>query len=499
MLLLSLRARSVLRAFACWRRHAPAVQLALAVMVGQAFVWGLDQLWLGIVVAALLAGSRWCAVRGFAWLVGGLIVGIVGAYLAVVETPPDSQLSGELTVRGTVTGSPRHPKPGEVTFELTTGAELGSQRIRCRAIDLPWRNAAYLEPGDVIWVRGTFSAVTKPLNPFSWEGWLWRRGVRAECKARFVSRPVVRNPPVLFRWREATKNRVIAALGDSHGTGLFLSMALGYHDLLSVPLEKAFTRLGLTHLLVVSGYQVSLTFGFVLVSASALVGWLRYGGRYLRSGVTVAAFAFAALYVLFIGAEMSAVRALLAAACVCAHLLSERETSFAQRWGVALLGMQILWPWCAFDIGVVLTFAALIGIGLGSEVVAHARGTACIAVTIAVWLCTSLVIVVWQGTISPMGLVLNLVLAAPWSILNCTVGLSALVILHTGIPGSEYPLRVLVWLNQTIGAWVLELGEVRYASWQTEGPVRVVVSLAVAAAIVLLVRRCTALKRVSLS
>jgi ComEC/Rec2-related protein len=421
MLVLSLRSRSVIRTLACWRRHAPAVQLALAVMVGQGVVWFVEGAWLALLLASFGLAAPWLAKRGLAWCVGGVVIGIVGAYLPLASHSPVPTLQGELTVLGTIEGTPRRPRPGEVTFELRVRGDPAPQVARCRAVDLPWRNAAHLQPGDTIWVRGVFTPITKPSNPFSWEGWLWRRGVAAECKARFVSVPVSGEPSALYRWRETLKQRVLNSMGDSQGAALFLSMALGYHDLLSVPLEHAFTRLGLTHLLVVSGYQVSLTFSFILWCAAMLMGRFRHGNRHLRSMMTILSFACAAFYVLFIGAEMSAVRALLAAACVCAHLLSERETSFAQRWGVALLGMQLLWPWCAFDIGVILTFAALLGIGLGSELEAKSKVKTFVTVTCAVWLCTSLVIVLWQGTLSPLGLLLNLLLAAPWSILNCTV------------------------------------------------------------------------------
>jgi ComEC/Rec2-related protein len=445
-------------------------------------VWFLDALWIAVGVVALGVGFFVPAVRSLSWLVGGVLLGIVSTLILTplsvknsIGSPSalDHSLDGELVVSGSIIGIPRHSRPGEITFELLTGDVGNAQTVRCRAVDLPWRNAAYLEPGDTVWVRGKFEVVTKPVNPFSWEGWLWRRGIGAECKANFVSRSIYRRTPLIHSWRELLKSRVFTTLGDSQGTALFLSMALGYHDILSVPLEKAFTRLGLTHLLVVSGYQVSLAFSFILACSGLLMARLRYGSAYLRSAMTVLAFLASALYVAFIGSEMSAVRALLAAGCICSQLLSERETSFAQRWGVALLGMQLIWPWCFFDIGVVLTFAALLGIGLGAEFASRGRIAAFLGVTSAVWLCTSLVIVIWQGTISPLGLLLNLILAAPWSILNCTVGLSALGVFLTGLPGASYPLRLISWLNQIVGEGVLYLGESRYASWQTEGVERV--------------------------
>jgi ComEC/Rec2-related protein len=235
-------------------------------------------------------------------------------------------------------------------------------------------------------------------------------------------------------------------------------------------------RLGLTHLLVVSGYQVSLMFGFVFSLLSYLIGIIRYGGLYMRGGVAIVAFIFAALYVSFIGAEMSSIRALIAAACVCLTVVTERVTSFAQRWGVALLFMQLIWPWCFFDIGVILTFAALLGIGLGSEFGVSSRLWSLVSVTFCVWVMTSLVVIVWQGTVSPVGLLLNLTLAAPWSIANCVVGLIGLLALLLGIPGAAYPLKLLSWINSYLAEMALIISESRYSGFELSSVSRVVIA-----------------------
>lgn len=497
MLISSLRANSRIRIIASFRRRAPAVPLALAVGMGQVSVWFLGaSLWIALLVGVLGCGVLLKRLRGYSWLICGVLAGLISAYLALRPDSPTHPFNGDISVFGTIDGVPRHPRPGEITFELRVSDAARGDLIRCRAIELPWRNAAHLKPGDAVWVRGEFSQLAKPINPFSWVGWLWRRGVTAECKARFVSVPAFSNTPFLYRLREGLRERVFSAIGDSAGGALLLSMALGYHDLLSVPLEKAFTRLGLTHLLVVSGYQVSLMFGFVLACSARLIGTLNYGSRHLRSLMSVGAFVFAAIYVVFIGAEMSAVRALLAASCACAHLLSERETSFAQRWGLALLGMELIWPWSVFDIGVALTFAALLGIGLGSDIAGKSKVAQTFWVTFIVWLCTSMIIVAWQGTVSPVGLILNLAIAAPWSVINCVVGLCALSLSFIPLPGALYPLKLVALINQTLSDIVLYIGESSFGGWQVEGLVRIFVLLLLAAALALVLRLTVRKKRV---
>ena len=351
------------------RAYAPALPLALLCMVGQAAVWFLGW-FLGdeesaIAVAAVGMALCWRARWGGGFLLAGLIPGIVSAYAALIapswHPPVTIQHHVGYPVIGRVAGTPRRANPGEVIFEL----DSDRGRLRCRAVDLPWRNASRLEHGDTIAIRGELEHVSRSLNPFSWKAWLWRGGISAECKARFVSRALRVDRPIMARFREWVRHRVDEEVGDTRGGALLLSMSLGYHDVLSQPVEQAFKRLGLTHLLVVSGYQVSLVFG-VVMALGRIIGCVLPPIRRLGLVVTSGAFALAGAYVLCIGAEMSAMRALIAAASLSAGLVVETGSRFAQRWGVALLIMLLVWPWCFFEIGVILTFSALMGIGFGA-------------------------------------------------------------------------------------------------------------------------------------
>lgn len=456
------------RLLAQWRRGAPAVQLALAVAFGQALAWtGHDLL---IVCCLLVCGAHLALAgrKGIGGLVAGVVLGLLTGYAALTPrswTGP----SDDFIVQARVIDSPRHPVPGEAVFVLAV-QESGSQKLfRCRAVELPWRNVAELEAGDTVWVRGELIPVARPLNPFSWQAALWRRGIAGECRVRFVSRALVREPSRLTWLRAHIRTLVQEEVGEFGGTGLFLSMGLGYHDLISAQVEQAFMKLGLTHLLVVSGYQVSLLFGFVTFLSHLCVRSIGIFGRYSRVLANTAAFTAASAYVVCIGLEMSAVRALLGAACVAAQMCSERETSFGQRWGVAFLGMQLIWPWCFFEIGVILTFAALFGIGLGARLSGAGQVASFVSVNVAVWCTTTLVLLVWKGNLSLLALPVNLMLAAPWSIVNCTVGLAGLCGLILGIPGAAYPLVVISWCNELLASLVVSLADWNHSGWKLEG------------------------------
>lgn len=461
------RVRHLRTSRAALRSYAPAVGFALSVTVGQFVVWFGGEIWSALVLA--LIGAAILLARGvrMAGSLVGVVVGIITAYphlygrMRVLE-------SQDVVVLGEIDGTPRRSKPGEVTFELRSLGHPEPFRLRCRAIDLPWRNVADLEDGDVVAVRGSVRAVSRPQDPFSWEAWLWRNGVDGECKARYVSTPFERRPSVMQQIRQALVARVRERVGDERGTALLLSMALGFQDILSPTVEGAFRGLGLTHLLVVSGYQVSLVFGLVVAVASLLGSRLSLG-RLGRVWVLASAIVLSSLYVLLIGAEMSAVRALIAAGCVCAHLLTETGARFAQRWGVALLVMQIIWPWCALEIGVLLTFSALLGIGIGMQLGAGRKLRTCVWVTVCAWLCTSCVMVLWSGSFSVVSVLLNFVLAGPWSMLNCAVGLVGLALVVAGIPGGVASVRVVSWINVALSEWLIYLHDLPYMSFNLHG------------------------------
>jgi ComEC/Rec2-related protein len=439
------------------------------VCVGEVLAWFLAPL----VVLASVGG---CGVAAFAGgikrggALAGLCVGLaIGGWELVVHPPAVSGSDVEVVVH--VEDAPRRRVPGEVVFlgrELLGGA---GRLIRCRAIDLPWRGLSDLESGDVVWVRGPVVPLIRPLNPFSWEGWLWRRGISGEMKVLFGSRPLTRSKSGLLKTRRAISDAVFRATDEGRGGALFLSMAFGVRDVLSPPVEDLFVDLGLSHLLVVSGYQVSLVFGSVL---AALLGISRaicpsLRGRVMAVGISLVC---ATLYVAAIGAEMSSVRALLAAVCLCVSLIMGRRHRFAQRLLVTLLCMHLLWPWAMFEVGVVLTFAALAGIGIGSTIGARSRWRTVVWVTACVWVLTSAVTVVWNGTFSVVALPLNAVLAAPWSVLNCTVGVAGLALLMTGIPGAELPVRWVGVVNEAIVSALFNLHGLVGASRELTVPER---------------------------
>ncbi len=438
----------LLKTIASARSAAPAGTGAFAVALGQGTAW-----WLSansclalMAVAALLIASGHSALR---WIFAGLLAGLCSCYAQLGhESPPfeAGSLGSPHLVR--LLDSGRRGQPGRVTFFARDLLRASQPLLHISAVELPWRNAASLNSGDVIWVSGDTTEIPRGPDPWSWDSFLWRRGVRAQVKARYVSMPVERlDAPMLLSARDWVRQETVRLLGERQGGWLFLSMALGYRDVLSNTLESALSDLGLSHLLVVSGYQVTMVFSVVSVPLGLLAGLLQ-ASKWARHGVPAAALMLTGCYVAFIGGEPSAVRAMVAAIFVCAESLHESARRFSQRWGIALLAVQLVWPWAALEIGVQLTFAALAGIGAGRCLGRGGAVRTFLWIQLSVWVLTGAIVVAWSGKVAWLGLLVNVALAPLWSAWNCIVGLGSFLFAALGVPGAASVLCAVAVGNE---------------------------------------------------
>lgn len=435
---------------------------AVGVASSQLLAWFLPLrllLWLAVVAGSLSLIGRRASIKRLTLQRMGLTVALAGGALGLVSSAlwelsvVHIEDGSDQTILVRVLDMPRRATPGALSF-VARVLDRGGGVVRCRAVDLAWRNSEVLRRGDVVLVRGDIKGVSKPKNPFSWEGYLYRRGVGGEVRVRYLSAPIKR-PGAFGHTIRALIQSAVVWNGDlSRGAALFLSMAFGFRDLLSARVEDAFKGLGLSHILVVSGYQVSLVFGVAsgLCSGLSRVLPVSIGLRYLGA---LSGFIVATLYVSIIGFEMSATRALIAASCVCAGLILDRAGRFGQRWWVALAVMHVVFPWAAYDIGVLLTFAALAGIGVGARIGCGRVLLTWIWVHVTVWLLTSVVVVLTGGELSVIGLFLNLFVPAPWSIFNCTVGIVGLLAVVSGAPGGDSVLQAVCRVNELVASGLL--------------------------------------------
>lgn len=262
-------------------------------------------------VAAAFRG-RTCRVALFAaaaCLAGGWF------NLRLREPSADSVLrlipAGETIVRveGVVLDTPRRaqrepdplapplPEPGWRLRVSLTGAEVGgamrpvSGRVRVRAMG---GDAAAVRAGDRVRLDGLLAPIAPPLNPGEPDRRLWaaQEGYIGDLRSATVTRleadtatwPAVRSTVLAARAALADRARMLL-LGDPRGVGLsdeerdgralLGALILGEEDAGARETRSAFARLGLAHVLSISGFHLAVLAAVALAALRAAgdLGW----------------------------------------------------------------------------------------------------------------------------------------------------------------------------------------------------------------------------------
>ena len=444
----------------------------------------------------LLTVLAMCAFSCFGWksavsvYIGMfLCLGLVQSALVLrMERPA---LSSDKSYLVQTVGEVRRPKPGGVVLTVKVIGEYTAQdgafsylpiastpTIRCKAIDLPWRNIANVAYGSQFVMKATFLPAKPIRSVISYDAMLWREGISGECKIRYATAPNQAQHSPLRASRDYILSKVSRVLGNGERAGLFLSTSLGFRDLISRQTEEAFKIIGLSHLLVFSGYQVLIFYGSLVFTLHLVVrlsyrflpgGWIRLSEQVsLKKLFAVWGVLLSAALVAIIGFEASSARAIAAAMFMMMGLVFERNASTWGGIGISLLVVSCVWPCAILDPGVQLTFAALVGIALANFQKQNALMTY-MRVVIFVWITTSPVVLAWFGNISLLSVVANLTLAPVFTFLSCNVGLCGLLIYILGVDPQAQLLQVSAFCLEMMRNVAVSLANLPSIYYQTSG------------------------------
>jgi len=419
------------------RSKCPLLPVVVGLVLGQLFAW-----W-GMLIAGLalvvLLGASWKLHR-FS-LTAPFVLGAVAGWLSMgllISGISEPYPEGEKRFVAEILRPPRHSVPGAIQFEVRVRRELEEDGIlrgktlRCRAVDLPWREVDGAQRGDVFVILARVRPLVWETNPFSYSATMLRHGVSGECRVRYAARLWHGQLDVFERARRGIKEHVTRLLGNHERAGLLLALTLGERDGLSLRTEKAFRSAGLSHLLVLSGFQVSLVYAVLFWGVRGLGRMLMLRGSWFVHLPALLSFLGTSAFVALVGVDSSSLRAALAMLLVVSAKLSERSTSL---WGSIVGSLCVLttvWPGAIFEPGVQLTYGALIGIGLGAEGSSSKLGT---FIRVSFWatLVPLALSAVWFGSLSAGGLILNPLLAPLLSTVGTLAGGGAMVLSLTGI------------------------------------------------------------------
>jgi competence protein ComEC len=369
-------------------------------------------------------------------------------------------------VRAVVTGPVRHGRfqlrvPGAVT-------RYAGRRAR-EPVLLELVGGARSPPqGAVLSALAVVKAPRGPSHGFDERTWLRRRGVHVVLQ--LDEWHVVGRRGGLGGVADALRRRLRRASARGlrgERAAVVDGVVLGDDDGLSDGLRQRFRAAGLYHLLAVSGQNVALVAGGVLV-----VAWIAGIPRLLAQ---LGALAAIVAYVLAVGAQPSVVRAGIAGGLCSVAWLTARE---ADRWQLLLVGAVALlaWnPYTLFDAGFQLSFAAVVAIFVlvprfqqVLEGYPLGKLRPAIAVSAACGLATAPILWLQFHSVQLLAVPAN-VLAAP-----AVVPLLGLALAATAIaPLSGSAAAALAWLNGWCAAYLAAVarlvGGLPFAQVQSTG------------------------------
>jgi len=196
---------------------------------------------------------------------------------------------------------------------------------------------------------------------FSYRAYLERQGIyaympkaQAHRLAGAAGSPLLRT---LFAFRTRSLQTVYRLWPDPEAS-LLAGILLGVESGIPAPVQAAFKETGTSHVIAISGFNITIVAGLLVTLFGRLLGAPR-GALLAVLGIGV--------YTLFVGADAAVVRAaLMGALTLFARLVGRRQAALNSLAFTAAL-MGLLNPFTLWDIGFQLSFAATLGLVLYAE------------------------------------------------------------------------------------------------------------------------------------
>ncbi len=404
--------------------------ILLVVLVQEAFIpFGQYQIFWAIGIGSLLLLTLRCYRAIF------LITLLATAWLTTDNFTPVFKTHSARSVLVKLESNPQVHQVRDLQLKfqvIDPGVELKlprSARIYCRSVSLIGNNADYLEAGGSYVIAGKFEQLEISAES-NFDRSLLLQGFDAKCQLDYLA-PL----PSERSWVAQVKERIIQNSSINQffddATALFLSMSLGYEQALSGSQTQLFKGLGLAHLLVVSGFQVTLIFYFIrfivlktLLLSRRLASWFN-----LESLASCLAVVVSYYYARLVGFDSACTRAVIALCLLAITKILDRNVSFLNLICSTFLIDLIINPYCYRQPGSQLTYFALLGIALG-----HQAGSGffvnLVRINFYTTISTGLISIVWFDNFYLISFFTNLIIAPIATVISCQLGFVALGLLY---------------------------------------------------------------------
>jgi len=272
----------------------------------------------------------------------------------------------EAQISGRVLAPVRWVRQGEL--RIVVQGVIASRipgRVLLQLPMLPWSSAPPVRAGDQLRVRARIRLLDAAADCFSYARYLRRRGIAAQGRVTAVIEQESSAGP---NYREQFIRRLLSESIAEDAASVLLASTIGARDLPGEHLLSLFRQTGTTHLIVISGFHVSMI--FFLLFRTVRWMWMKSEALLLlRSFHAFAAsvgLAGAAAFTVISGAELPAVRAVFVIAVFAGGEVLARKSQPLRSLLAAFVLSQIVWPGSVFEPGCQLTFLAVLGLLTGS-------------------------------------------------------------------------------------------------------------------------------------
>lgn len=413
------------------------------------------------------------------WLAGWLTLWFAFGYWHAqprnAQVPPEN-VTCQFT--GTVESMP--PDVTSIAIRLSqwqcgNTSQNGDIRVQ---MSLPARerqfSSATLAKGTFFSIYGTFSRFSEPSvqGMFNAQQWAHSRHLSGRITPQRDTAPVILQQSSRFQTKlENGRRFVYEKLSAVSPEGILPALILGSTRGISDETRTTFGHLGIAHVLAVSG----LHFGIIAILIHTVfclifgrIPWVmrRFGKKRAASAAAIPALG---VYLLFVGAPISAQRALLMAACCTFARLTASKSDRARSLCLAGIIILTIEPLAIFEVSFQLSFAAVLGIILGMEFyerelrlriierdlpkkaeVALCSLISMLIMTLSTSLTTAPVVIYHFGQLPILGILTNLVVIPYVSFILMPAAMIAAVCTAASIPGTQFVLDLAGMLENLL-------------------------------------------------
>ncbi len=325
--------------------------------------------WCLVAAALLLAACRYHFLRLPAWFAVGFIWSLLHATLELSQPFPARFEGVDCSIEAYLAGIPEMQERGSrVLFDVTqlrdkTGVQPWTGRVH-----LYWNQPVpNLHVGEHWRLRVRLKQAHGLMNPggFDYEGWLYQQGIKATGSVRNAPDnqrlAVVGWHYALDHLRQRVGAQMARAVPESPYLGILTALVIGAQDGISMLQWQVFTRTGTSHLVAISGLNITLVAGLVALLVRRTWAWLPHATLRLAApkAAVCAALLSAAGYAFLAGFSIPTRRALVMIAIALGARLCDRQLVPSRTLALALLVILWLDPTAPLTAGFWLSYGAV--------------------------------------------------------------------------------------------------------------------------------------------